>query len=139
MQEQSAFKKQNSKLSVSSSSRTTMYKAENKVINMRSTTTLLFSSQTSCRVLLIGVVFSILHTAGILVSAYLMTDRILEPDLPEKPQFHVCTEALFCPFYRILTGYSAISVQIVGSGLFRNYMKLLEINMYMCINVNPIV
>ena len=76
---------------------------------------LLFSSQTSCRVLLIGLVFSILHTAGILVSAYLMTDRILEPDLPEKPQFHVCTEALFCPFYVILTGLPGITVQIVGS------------------------
>ena len=76
---------------------------------------LLFSSQTSCRVLLIGIVFSILHTAGILVSAYLMTDRILEPDLPEKPQFHVCTEALFCPFYVILTGLPGITVQIVGS------------------------
>ena len=117
MQEQSAFKKQ--KQSVSSSR--TMYKAENKVVNMRATK-LLFSSQTSCRVLLIGVVFSILHTAGILVSAYLMTDRLLEPDMPEKPQFHVCTEALFCPFYRILTGYSAITVQIIGSGLFKKYI-----------------
>ena len=53
--------------------------------------------------------------AGILVSAYLMTDRILEPDMPEKPHFHVCTEALFCPFYRILTGLPGITVQIVGS------------------------
>ena len=56
--------------------------------------------------------------AGILVSAYLMTDRILEPDLPEKPHFHVCTEALFCPFYRILTGLPGITVQIVGSSKY---------------------
>ena len=79
-------------------------------------TDLLLSSQTSCRVLLIGIVLSCLHTAGILVSAYLMTERILEPDLPEKPFLHVCTEAIICPFYRILGGLTAIIVQLIGSG-----------------------
>ena len=79
-------------------------------------THLMLTSQTSCRVMLIGIVFSVLHTAGILVSAYLMTERLLEPDLPEKPVFHVCTEALFCPFYRILTGLNGIAVQLLGSG-----------------------
>ena len=79
-------------------------------------THLLLTSQTSCRVMLIGIVFSVLHTAGILVSAYLMTERLLEPDLPEKPVFHVCTEALFCPFYRILNGLNGIAVQLLGSG-----------------------
>ena len=79
-------------------------------------THLLLTSQTSCRVMLIGIVFSVLHTAGILVSAYLMTERLLEPDLPEKPVFHVCTEALFCPFYRILTGLNGIAIQLLGSG-----------------------
>ena len=95
-------------------------KSQHKNMSMRATN-LLFASQTSCRVLMIGIVLSVLHTAGILVSAYLMTDRILEPDLPEKPVFHVCTEALFCPFYRILTGLSGITVQLIGSS------KLLEI------------
>ena len=84
------------------------------MMKMRATY-LLLSSQTSCRVLLIGVVFSVLHTAGILISTYLMTDRILEPDLPEKPAFHICTEAIFCPFYRILTGLPGISLQLIGS------------------------
>ena len=79
-------------------------------------TDLLLSSQTSCRVLLIGIVLSCLHTAGILISAYLMTERILEPDLPEKPFLHVCTEAIICPFYRILGGLTAIIVQLIGSG-----------------------
>ena len=51
-----------------------------------------------------------------LVSAYLMTERILEPDLPEKPFLHVCTEAIICPFYRILGGLTAIIVQLIGSG-----------------------
>ena len=79
-------------------------------------THLLLTSQTSCRVMLIGIVFSVLHTAGILVSAYLMTERLLEPDLPEKPVFHVCTEALFCPFYIILNGLNGIAIQLLGSG-----------------------
>ena len=98
---------------------------------------LLLSSQTSCRVLLIGIVFSVLHTAGILVSAYLMTDRFLEPDLPEKPVFHVCTEALFCPFYRILTGLTGISVQLIGSGkiqlLIQNHSQQKTEMIYYCV------
>ena len=91
------------------------YNEVNKIMKMRATQ-LMLSSQTTCRVLLIGVVLSVLHTSGILVSAYLMTDRLLEPELPEKPAFHVCTEALFCPFYRILTGLPGIVVQLIGSG-----------------------
>ena len=104
---------------------------------------LLLSSQTSCRVLVIGIgknhwlslienqlpnqinfsVLSCLHTGGILISSYLMTERILEPDLPEKPFLHICTEAIICPFYRILGGISAIVVQLVGSGkLFSEFI-----------------
>ena len=106
---------------------------------------LLLSSQTSCRVLVIGIgkknnlhsiienqlpnqinfsVLSCLHTGGILISSYLMTERILEPDLPEKPFLHICTEAIICPFYRILGGISAIVVQLVGSGkLFSEFIN----------------
>ena len=51
-----------------------------------------------------------------MISSYLMTERVLEPDLPEKPFLHICTEAIICPFYRILGGISAIVVQLVGSG-----------------------
>merc|ERR1712008_332796 len=123
---QQAFKKQQKHSVI------TMYKTEkkNRAVNMRATAAqLLLSSQTSCRVLLIGLVFSILHTAGILVSAYLMTDRILEPDLHEKPQFHISTEALFCPFYVILTGLPGITVQIVGSTIG----LLVNMNLVFCV------
>jgi hypothetical protein len=87
---------------------------------------MLLASQTSCRVLLIGIILSCVHTAGILVSTYLLTERLLEPDLPEKAILHVCTEALMCPFYKVLTGLTAISVQLVGSG------KLFSIIIYWC-------
>ena len=60
-----------------------------------------------------------------MISSYLMTERILEPDLPEKPFLHICTEAIICPFYRILGGISAIVVQLVGSGkLFLNLFEI---------------
>ena len=94
-------------------------------------THLLLTSQTSCRVMLIGIVFSVLHTAGILVSAYLMTERLLEPDLPEKPVFHVCTEALFCPFYIILNGLNGIAIQLLGSGKNFNFDKTLLLMIFL--------
>ena len=36
-------------------------------------------------------------------------------DQSERSIKHVCTTALLCPFYRFLTGTSAISAQLVGS------------------------
>ena len=97
---------------------------ENKTDMSIRATQLLLSSQTSCRVLLIGVTLSVLHTAGVLISTYLMTDRILEPDLPEKPIFHVCTEAVFCPFYRVFTGLTGIVIQLMGSGMVTRVVEI---------------
>lgn len=87
------------------------------------------TSQTACRVLVIGIVLSCLHTVGILVSVYLLLCRLMEPDLPEKSIFHICTAALVCPFYRILTGLTGISVQLVASvfGLTLNLILVLGV------------
>ena len=36
-------------------------------------------------------------------------------DQSERSIKHVCTTALMCPFYRYVTGISAIVIQLVGS------------------------
>ena len=50
-------------------------------------------------------------------------------DQSERSINHVCTTALMCPFYRVLSGTTAISVQLVGSiaGLIINMILTLGI------------
>lgn len=92
----------------------------------------ILSSQTSRAVLLIGIVLSFIHMTGTLISVYYLIDRIMEPDKSERSENHVCTTALMCPFYRILTGTTAIAVQLVGSiaGLILNMILTLGIIHY---------
>ena len=91
------------------------------------------------RVAFIGGCLSFFHSIGILISGkffspsfcntstiidmeyfdifqvYLLVERLLEPDMPEKPINHVCTTAFFCPFYRSFGGLTGISIQLTGS------------------------
>jgi len=89
----------------------------------------ILSSKSSRAVLLIGIVLSFLHLLGLLISVYYLVDRLLEPDQSERSIKHVCTTALLCPFYRILSGTTAISVQLVGSiaGFIINIVVILGI------------
>jgi len=75
----------------------------------------ILSSHSSRAVLLIGIVLSFIHLIGILLSAYYLVERLIEPDLSERSIKHVCTTALMCPFYRYVSGISAIAIQLVGS------------------------
>jgi len=75
----------------------------------------ILSSQSSRAVLLIGIFLSFIHLIGLLISVYYLVDRLIEPDQSERSIKHVCTTALMCPFYRYVTGLSAISIQLVGS------------------------
>ena len=54
---------------------------------------------------------------------------IISLDQSERSIKHVCTTALLCPFYRILSGTTAISVQLVGSiaGFIINIVLILGI------------
>ncbi len=58
-------------------------------------------SQDAFRVVLLSCCLSVVHLFGLLVALYLLVDRLSEPDMPEKDKNHVCTTAVFCPFYYV--------------------------------------
>lgn len=76
---------------------------------------LTFASQKTLRVLFVGMLLAAVHVIGILISVCLLAQRLLDPTIPEKPYLHICTTALFCPLYEVLTGLTAITFQMTAS------------------------
>ena len=71
-------------------------------------------SQDAFRVVLLSCCLSVVHLFGLLVALYLLVDRLSEPDMPEKDKNHVCTTAVFCPFYYVFKVRDVLNVYFGG-------------------------
>ena len=90
----------------------------------------LLSSQAFLRAMIIGISLCVIHTAGVLLTVYLILTQLVDPvDSSESPYLKICTSALACPMYSLGSGLTGTTIQLLTSiaGLILNLTLVLGI------------